>query len=295
MQLTPLANNSAPSPFQALGKRGLAKSAEDNLQDVFSTVLAEVGREGYKSADAPSPDGLSPQEITASWEQWFDGVASSRYQFEFNAANPSVRKDKTAEDLKQDFGKILHDAYSSGGYATPSAYLSKLSSVELQTIQQVQHLAEPIDIGQLSEEASLNLLLPPDAQVDANHDGLAAVGAAYSLRFPDSNTPKDVKLAWEKATDGLSEGDRLTYELQMTFPLIAANIHTDGDGNYLSSSNPGDPDWVNPMASQSFSYKDNANSWLEYLDLFRNQMPPEQYARDKTFWETFRDELSDKR
>lgn len=289
MQIASVASNT--SFIDSRAKKDSGKSPEDHLQDVFSVVLAGVGREGYRSADSSNHQESLSTEITSSWEQWFDGIAPSRYQFEFNSGNPSVRKGKTAEDLKSDYGKILSDAYRSGGYATPGKFLKGLSTEELQTIQQVQHLADSIDLGGLSDEASLNLLLPPDAQVDANHDGLTAVGAGYSLRFPDSNTPKEVKEAWEKATQGMPEMERMIYELQMTFPLITANIHTDEDGNYLGSSNPGDADWVNPMASKSYSFKDSANSWLEYLDLFRNQMPPEQFARDKKFWTTFRDQL----
>ena len=277
---------------QLASKPSSFETAERNLQDVFSAVLEQVGRVGYESSQPLSQDTSSlEKEIGSSWEQWFNEFSQKRYSFVAEAGSPSVRENKSASDLQQDFKQILVDAYQHSGYATPNAYLQSLSSEQLRAIQQVQHLADPIQVSNLSEEASLNLLLPPDAQVDENHDGLTAVGAAYTIRFPDSRTPLNVRDAWESATKDLSESDRLTYELQMTLPLLTANMHFDSNGQYVRSSQPGDADWINPMASDDFSYVDAATGWLEYLERFKNQVPPEQYQKDRSFWSSYRSNL----
>ena len=272
-------------------RKSAERSPEERLQDTFSAVLSQVGREGYQSATAIESDSNLNEGVVSSWEDWFDSIAPSRYSFMFGPDSPSVQEGSSPDSLKQEFGKIISDAYRNGGYATPQKYLQSLSPDQLATIQQVQHLADPIRVEQLTDESSLNLLLPPDTQVDSNHDGLTAVGAAYTLRFPDSNTPENVRRAWEQATENLSEADRMTYVLQMTLPITLANIHTDSSGAYTGSSDPGDPDWMNPMANSDYSYRDSANGWLDYLDRFKNQIPLEQYERDLRFWSTFRDSL----
>ncbi len=232
------------------------------------------------------------EAVGSSWEQWFSEVTSTRYTFIAGSDSPSVRENKTADDLRADYKQILVHAYENGGYASPESYLKKLSSEDLATIQQVHHLADPIRPDSLSSESALNLLLPPDAQVDENRDGITAVGAAYTLRFPDSNTPPKVRMAWEAATKDLSEQDRMLHVMQMCSQLVTANMHSDQNGQYVRSSQPGDADWVNPQSFAGFSFKNQANEWLEYLNRFSAQMPPEQYQRDFKFWSAFRDNLN---
>jgi hypothetical protein len=270
---------------------GQRQSGDRQVQDVFSAVLQRIGREGFASAQ-PLPESLPLVEaVGSSWEQWFNEFSSPRYTFIAGSGSPSVRENKTADDLRTDYKQILVNAYENGGYASPESYLKKLSSEDLATIQQVHHLADPIRPESLSSESALNLLLPPDAQVDENRDGLTSVGAAYTLRFPDSNTPPKVRMAWEATTKDMSEQDRMLQVLQMSSQLLTANMHFDKDGQYLRSSEPGDADWINPRSLANFSFTNQANEWLEYLNRFSAQMPPEQYQRDFGFWSAFRDNL----
>ncbi len=269
------------------------RSGEENLQDVFSAVLEQVGRKGFDSSRESAPTNVSESAVIGSFKNWFDGIEHTRYSFRYGADSPSVRKGKNAHDLKEDFGGILSNAFQKGGYAHPQTFLRTLDNEQLATLQQIHHLADPIEVTSLSEEASLNLLLPPDAQVDANRDGLTAVGAAFTFRFPDSNTPGRVRDAWLESVEGLDEADRMLYSLQMSFPLISANLHFDADGNYSHSSYPGDADWTNPMANSDFDYATHASDWLRYLEDFKNQIPPDQYKRDQNFWSTFRQHLVD--
>jgi hypothetical protein len=267
------------------------RSGEENLQDVFSAVLEQVGREGFESSRESTLTNISESAVVGSFEDWFDGIVQTRYSFQYGAENPSVRTGKSVDDLKQDFGLILSNAFQNGGYAHPQTFLQTLDKEQLATLQQIHHLADPIQLTSLSEEASLNLLLPPDAQIDADHDGLTAIGVAFTFRFPDSNTPDRVRDAWMASVEGLNESDRMLYSLQMSFPLISAKLHFDAEGNYSRSSYPGDADWTNPMGNPTFDYGKHASDWLRYLEDFKNQIPPDQYKRDHSFWTTFRQHL----
>lgn len=259
-------------------------------QDLFASMLRQAGKEGFASAIPVNDDPLDPQSVRSAWDNWFNEVGLASYSFQAGADNPSVRKNKSAEDLRKDYGDIVVDAYTNGGYANPSNFLQSLSDEQLQTIQQTHHLAEPIDINSLSSEASLNLLLPPPTQIDENGDGLTAIGASFTLKFPNSHTSAKVTQAWERATEGVSQSDRLTYELQMSMPLILANLSIDDRGN-VNANQPGDANWVNPIANGTYSYRKAADQWLQYLSDFKDQMVPDQFSRDTSFWAKFRSQL----
>ena len=251
-----------------------AREPEHVVQGVFTAVLQAAGRDGYASAEAISDDAPLADQIAASWADWFDGQRiNGRYQ---NSADAGL--------LKQSYGEILVQAYDQGTYADPKAFLDSLSEDQLDVVRRVHSLAEPISVDDLSEEGALNLLIPPPAQVDLNHDGFTRSGIAYGMRFPDSNTPADVTAAWEEATEGMSLGERMLYEFQMMLPLLTANIVCDEDGRFLERYEPGDPRFTNPMASDDYSYAGAVQDCLDYLERFRSQMPPERYEADTAFW-----------
>lgn len=250
-------------------------TTEKDLQTVFSAVLREVGRDGYASVETSADESELEGRIESSWEAWFEQVSNTRYTFVAGAESPSVREGKTAEDLKRDYKAILSRAYREGGYQAPLAFLQNLSPEELKTVQQVQHLADSIQPTGLSEEAALNLLIPPAAQVDSNADGFTSVGRAQTVRFPDSRTPAKVRDAWEEATASLTEGDKLMYVLQIS--RIGLITETEND-------------YPTPAVSVD-SFEQKANQWLEYLDYFKAQIPLEQYERDHRFWTEFRTAL----
>ena len=278
-----LQNQAAPN--------GSARGVDRQVEDFYATLLAQFDKEGFASATPVPTASLNEQSVRITWNDWFDQVGITRNSFQASAESPGVRKNKTAAELRQDYGNILVDAYQKGGYAAPQQYLRSLDRDQLSAIQQVHHLADPIDPQQLSPEASLNLILPPPAQVDENNDGLTAVGAAYTLRFPSSDTPSEVRDAWDAATEDLRDEDKMLYSLQMSMPLITANLHFDQDGRFVRASQPGDSDWVNPMAAKNFSYKQFANDWLQYLNDFGSPIPSEQLHRDQKFWTSFRDNM----
>ncbi len=269
--------NAARQPT-ALGKAGLAKSAnaiEHQLQGIFSAVLEQAGRDGYASAEPVAADLPLETAMQSSWQSWFDSVSSTRYSFFAGSGSPSVRENKTADDLRTDYSQILSQAYREGGYVSPKSFLQKLSTEQLSAIQQVQHLADPIRVSSLSDEGALNLLLPPDTQVDMNNDGLTSVGIAQTIRFPDSQTPTEVRDAWENASAELDDIQVSIYRLMLSRFMAS----TDGIGGASASSASVD------------SYLQRASGWLDYLEMFKSRMPIEQYLRDKQFWTSFRDEI----
>lgn len=265
------------------------------LQDTFTAVLAQFGREGFASA-SPSvrhsaepgkEDASMEDDIASSWGQWFDRRGAIAYKDVTAGEAGGASSERNAPaDLKREYGQILLDAYRNGGYATPRTFLQSLGKEQLTTIQTIHRLANPVEVSQLDDEGATNLLLPPAAQVDFDHDGLTQVGAARTIRFPDSSTPADVRDAWEQATADLSPKQKMLYEFQMKLPTLTANIRMDASGA-VRTIHPGEPEWVNPMASPSFSYREAINQRLDYLDTFKNQMPLDQYSRDHSFWTTF--------
>lgn len=268
-----------------------ASNPSRQVENFYATLLEQFGQQGYASAKPVDAESINQQSVRETWDTWYSQVGYQSYSFQAGSGSPSVRANKNSEDLKNDYGNILVQAFQNGAYASPMQYLQSMDKDQLAVLQQVHHLADPIDAQQLTQESSLNLLLPPPTQIDQNHDGLTAIGAAYTLRFPTSDTPAHVRDAWDQATADLSESDKMLYTLQMNFPLITANLHTDSNGNFVRVSQPGDEDWVNPMASPDFSYSNYADQWLQYLKDFKNLMEPAQFARDQQFWTSFRDAI----
>jgi hypothetical protein len=272
------------------------------LRSVFSDLLRQAGQEGWQSAPqalretgsaahSETVTAVAAVDAVASWDRWL-GAHADRYSFT-TSGSPSVRPDKGLEDLRQDYGRILQSAQAAGAYAQPQAYLRTLSQEDLRTVQQVHARADAIDPAQLSHEGALNLLLPPDAMVDLDRDGVTEVGGTKVILFPSSTTPPEVCAAWNAATANLSPEEVLVRQLQMgSGPQTQANTRFDSQGRVVDIINPGDPGWVNPFSDPSYTYKDFAKEQLALLDKFKGLMPADQVKRDEAFWRSFLDALS---
>lgn len=263
----------------------LRRAADKNAQSVFSEVLRGVGRAGFASAETAERgvgDASRPlqERMAQTWNDWYQTAQTGRY------ADP-----QTPTGLGESFGNILQKAYAQGGYVAPQAFLTSLSPAELTAVQRTHLLAEPIQADSLSEEGALNLLLPPAAQVDLNRDGLTQAGAGFLLKFPDSTTPPAVVQAWEQATHGMPQGERMTYALKMKLPTLLANLQIDQPGHSVRQRQPGDPGFVNPVAAEDYSFDQLAQNWMDHLNYLKNQIDPARYARDMEFWQTFQSGL----
>ena len=276
--------------------------AEQGLQSLFAQVLADAGRQGYASAELPGDLAATAEtaddetteaetatataapnldeQITDGWNQWLAVTGRTRY-----------RDVENAQQVLDDYNNLLRDAREAGAYAAPQAYLKSLSKEQLATLQQVNRLADPIQPGKLTEEGAINLLLPPPAQIDLNHDGLTQSGKAYGIRFPDSRTPPEVVDAWNESTADLSPMDRMMREFHMVADVLLANIHVDSEGRFVRAVEPGDPEFVNPHAAADFSYVQKAEQAIESIEYFKAQTPSDKYERDMAFWSSFRDAL----
>lgn len=257
-------------------------SLDRHVQSVFSDVLAEAGRAGYASASAVETDAPLETSLRNAWDDWsLSERVNGRY---------ASRGEDYAE-FKQPFGDLLVRAHAEGGYLDPQGFLADLTADELATIQSVHSLAEPIDVAGLTEEGALNLLLPPVAQVDVNRDGLTQSGAAFGIRFPNSDTPADVVAAWDTATAGMPFGERMMYELRMMTPVLTANIVVDANGAFLERYEPGDPEFTNPMARPDYSYRDAVREQLDGVEFAKRWLTQQQYEQQSTFWTHFGEEL----
>jgi hypothetical protein len=262
------------------------REATANVQSVFSELLMAAGCDGYASADPMPPADIAGDaaetQIQESWGDWYAVALRDRY-----------RQAENKQEMGDQFAQVLLKAHREDAYVDPQAFLAGLSEQELETVQHVHWLADPIDVGSLTEEGALNLLIPPPAQVDDNHDGLTQTGEAWGIRFPDSNTPPEVAAAWEQVTADMPLRERIMYEFRMTAPVLLANIVLHADGSFAYQREPGDPDWVNPLAAADYSYTQAADEQIEYLEYFKAQIDPLRFEKDVAFWTGFRQSLEE--
>jgi len=104
--------------------------------------------------------------------------------------------------------------------------LSGLTAEDLQMVQKSVGLLDSINVDLLSNEAAINLLAQPDktGMVDLNNDGIVEIGAAKMLTFPPVNAPVSVQRAWDEATEGMSEQDKMIMQLHMHTMTYGINI-----------------------------------------------------------------------
>lgn len=256
------------------------QNQDQAVQNIFSAMLAQVGRQGYVSAETTDAEPPTVESLQRSWDSWFNSQRTGRYS--------QVEK---PEELQQSFGNLIVRAHNEGGYVDPQSFLQKLSPEELAVVQKVQGLAEPIDVDALTEEGALNLLLPGAAQIDLNRDGFTRNGEAYGLRFPNSNTPAEVVAAWNEATQGMDFGQIATAQIQMMLPMLTANIEIDENGQFVRQHQPGDPEFKNPFANADYSYSTAVKNQLEALEAKKNELPADKYESQKAFWSNLQQAL----
>lgn len=169
------------------------------------------------------------------------------------------------------YADILNRAYSTGGMEQPQDFLQSLSRSELGVVQRVHCLGAAIAPAKLSREGAYNLLLPDGYCVDLNHDGMEEIGEGRSIHFPPAEAPDSVKQAWADATNGMNEGDVLSYALVMHGMLYSLEI---GDQKSVAIA----------PADQLDSYRQGVSNYLAMLDQVRGMLPEGQYERDKVFF-----------
>jgi len=127
-----------------------------------------------------------------------------------------------------DFALLLEEAHEQReDNISAKDVLNNMSKSELQLLQSATSLAGPINVNSLSKEGAMNLLAQPDntGLVDLNNDGIVEVGAARNMVFPPVNAPAHVKVAWDKATEGMSFEDKMILELNLHISIYGVEIN----------------------------------------------------------------------
>lgn len=119
------------------------------------------------------------------------------------------------EGSRDAFLGVVSKALVQGGFERPNEFVAGLSSDELQTLQKVGGLADPIRPSSLSQEGAFNLLLPRTMGRDLDHNAITNVGLANSIVFPPYDAPQEFKDAWSKATAGLDWATRTSMASDM--------------------------------------------------------------------------------
>lgn len=152
------------------------------------------------------------------------------------------------------FAEILLDKQNK--HQKAKEYLATLSVQELRVLQQEQHLADAINISELSDEGAENLFVARTDKrhyQDLNNDGVVEIGKGKNFIFPPPNAPDSVKDAWDKTVENMTFSERMKAEMSFLAAQLIANIHEMPDGSYRVYS-PGDPEYRNAFGNSVDSY-----------------------------------------
>lgn len=179
---------------------GYSRKQTGEIGAGFLEVLSQVQKQSTTPEKTDSAPANNPDRLQQSFTKW---------QTEYSHKGVSSERLDQVQASAEMFTRIIQQAAANSGFDQPQAFVQSLSSEELTALQKIHGLADPIQTTGLSEEASLNLLLPPNEVRDTNHDGFLSVGAAKMWTFPPVDAPAEVKQAWDQATAGMNSGDVL--------------------------------------------------------------------------------------
>lgn len=114
-----------------------------------------------------------------------------------------------------------------------------------------------------SREGAFNLLLPQNLQVDINDDAIVERGIARTFAFPPPNAPQDVKDAWEAATAGMSDKERMLATTPFLTTVLTSNIRFDEEGASVIVNEPGTPEYVNPFGSTAAEWSQMLSQMID--------------------------------
>ncbi|ALS98160.1 hypothetical protein [Lacimicrobium alkaliphilum] len=194
-----------------------------------------------------------------------------------------LNRRQLSQDEIQQFGALLEQARSESGSAKQR--LLAMSPEQLALLQKANSLADPINPRGLSEEGAANLLSQPDHsdKVDLNNDGIVEVGLARSIIFPPVNAPEHVKIAWDKATEGMSEMEKGLQGFHMHLAIYGIQI----EGMPQKPVLPPEQQWGQQGVAQFFGllrgnleFRVSREGWTE------------QNRELKTLYDRFEDQLN---
>lgn len=190
------------------------------------------------------------------------GTAKRSYSGDFAAMLYDGRLSTQAlADKQSAVDAIRNSGSASVANGGAKGFLASLSAQDLALLQQAKGLVDSINVASLSEEGAANLLLDRAAQVDLNNDGIVEVGIGKMMMFPPPNAPQAAKDAWDAATSGMSDADRMSLSGHIGLPLLLA-----GSGNGVSS--------MSDLASEDFDWGDLINRLLQGIAVDRAYNAP---------------------
>jgi hypothetical protein len=154
------------------------------------------------------------------------------------------------------------------------AFLKTLSTEERDLVKRANSYGMALDNGhidQMSEEGARNMLVEPDyrAYVDFNNDGIVDHGLGKTFVFPPPNAPDEVKDAWDKTVEGMSDKDRFLASAIFLSQSLSANLETDASGKVTNIRSPGDTGYVNIFPTNKedwFLFLDDTDSYLDFSE-----------------------------
>lgn len=188
------------NPYPAQGQ-----SHETNA-DFVSTLSSRASR---LAAQVASPSAEKTDAFINPWQIPSASALKTAFQTWLTTASNRLGPEyqERLERHAPAFEQIMHKAESEGGYADPLAFIQKLSGQELNVLQNIHSLAQPIHPGSLTQEGALNLLLPKSQHKDIDKDGYVTVGAAKLWVFPHPDAPPEVQQAWQAALANQEESE----------------------------------------------------------------------------------------
>ncbi len=242
------------------------------------SAVVEGGRTQNSIVDGKDQGVSKPERISYS-QSGAAGLSVSRVSDATNAVLLRLQETGSVFDAKdaqlmnmrgvssedrQRFAEIVQNAVQNSAYSDPISYIKSLSSDDVEVLRRVHSLAETSGVtGTDTVEGAINLLLPPQDQVDSNNDGLVNSGRAVTFKFPPPNAPQSVKDAWDSATEGLSFEDKMMAEAVFFPAMIGANVKTDSAGNIVGIYEPEDPEYTNIFATTKEGWSALLNRTVE--------------------------------
>lgn len=152
-----------------------------------------------------------------------------------------------------EFRGIVKDYQESGKDA--KSYLKSLSFNQRDLVKRATSYGTrftDVEIDSWSDEGAENMLRDQDWRfaIDLNNDGMVDHGAAKTFVFPPVGAPDEVKDAWEKMSESMTEQERLLFP----FRFMPMNIENQAEKATVSGFN------------LSRGFPKDTDGWMEMID-----------------------------
>jgi len=198
----------------SFGSYNTSKTSKNTSSSSFADVLAASGT----IVELPKKKAVAASTVEIIKTQLHESI-------EELSRVPEQDKSFIAEykSYAPKFEQLVNKAFENGGYDDPLAFINSLSTEELDTLQHISQLADPINPSTLTKEGALNLIYAPGHGKDLNQDGFYEAGIGRTTMFPPDHAPDSVKQAWKDATKNMNWMEKATLEFHCTIVEAASN------------------------------------------------------------------------